>query len=156
MCCRPDSNGALSVAERTVTREAPGSGGEKRATTETYSTYVPGLTGDGSLQLVKREDTVQRTGADGQQSTTRQVEQVNPGDPSSGLQVAEQATDIVRTRQQRRGARTDDGIGRGSGWPDACGVGGYGKERQAGCGAGRYEQETQGEVTQAGGLKADG
>ncbi|MGB8064274.1 MAG: hypothetical protein WCF26_20470 [Candidatus Sulfotelmatobacter sp.] len=95
---RPDSNGALSVAERTVTRDGPGSGGEKRATTETYSTYVPGLTGDGSLQLVKREDTVQRTGADGQQSTTRQVEQVNPGDPSSGLQVAEQAIDIVGTR----------------------------------------------------------
>ena len=94
---RPDSSGALAVAERTVTREATGSGGEKRATTETYSTYVPGLTSDGSLQLVKREDTVQRTGTGGQQSTTRQVEQVNPGDPSSGLHVAEQATDVVRT-----------------------------------------------------------
>lgn len=46
---------------------------------------------------MKREDTVQRTGAGGQQNTTRQVEQVNPGDPSSGLQVTQQAIDIVRT-----------------------------------------------------------
>lgn len=94
---RPDSEGALSVAERTVTRETAGSGGEKHDTTETYSTNVPGLTGDGNLHLVKREDTVQRTGAGGQQNTTRQVEQVNPGDPSSGLQVTQQAIDIVRT-----------------------------------------------------------
>ncbi len=94
---RPDSNGALSVAERTVTREATDSGGEKRGTTETYSIYVPGLANDGGPQLVKREDTVQRTGTGGQQSTTRQVEQVNPGDPSSGLQVTQEAIDIVRT-----------------------------------------------------------
>jgi hypothetical protein len=94
---RPDSEGALSVAERTVTRETAGSGGEKRDTTETYSTYVPGLTVGSSLQLVKRENTVQRTSSGGQQNTTRQVEQVNPGDPSSGLQVSEQAIDIVRT-----------------------------------------------------------
>lgn len=94
---RPDAgSGTLSVQERTVTREATGSGGETRATTETYSTNVPGLTSDGSLQLVKRENTVQRAGG-GQQSTTQQVEQVNPGDPSSGLHLAGQATDIVRT-----------------------------------------------------------
>ena len=94
---RPDGNGALSVQQRTVTREATGNGGEKRATTETYSTYVPGLTIAGSPQLVKREVTVQRTDPNGQQSTTQQVEQVNPGDPSSGLHVAEQATDVVQT-----------------------------------------------------------
>lgn len=93
---RPDGSGVLSTQERTVTREATGSDGEKRATTETYSTLVPGLTIAGSPQLIKREETVQRAGAGGQQSTTRQVEQVNPGDPSSGLHVAEQATDIVR------------------------------------------------------------
>ena len=94
---RPDGNGALSVAERTVTREAAGSGGEKRATTETYSTDVPGLANDGGPQLVKRVNTVQRAGTGGQRSTTQQVEQVNPGDPSSGLQVAGQAIDIVQT-----------------------------------------------------------
>jgi hypothetical protein len=40
---------------------------------------------------------VQHAGAGGQQNTTRQVEQLNPGDPSSGLQVIQQGTDIVRT-----------------------------------------------------------
>ena len=94
---RPDSSGALSVQERTVTREATASSGEKQAATETYSIYVPGLANDGGLQLVKRENTVQRTGAGGQQSTTQQIEQLNPGDPSSGLHVAGQATEIVRT-----------------------------------------------------------
>ena len=94
---RPDGTGVLSVQERTVTREATANGGEKRATTETYSTYVPGQANADSPQLVKREEAVQHTGADGQQSTTRQVEQVDPGDPSSGLHVAEQATRIVQT-----------------------------------------------------------
>lgn len=95
---RPDAgSGALSVVERTVTRETTGSGGDKRDTTETYSTSIPGLTSDGSLQLVKREETVQHAATGGQQNTTRQVEQLNPGDPSSGLQVIQQGTDIVRT-----------------------------------------------------------
>lgn len=94
---RPNGSDTLSVVERKVTRETQGSDGEKRDSTETYSTNVPGLANDGGLQLVKREDTVQRTGAGGQQNTTRQVEQVNPGDPGSGLQVTQQAIDIVRT-----------------------------------------------------------
>lgn len=95
---RPDAgSGNLSVVERTVTRETQDSGGNKRDTTETYSNYVPGLAVGNSLQLVKREDTVQHTGTGGQNSTTQQVEQVNPGDPSSGLQVTQQAIDIVRT-----------------------------------------------------------
>ena len=95
---RPDAgSGNLSVVERTVTRETTGSNGDKRDTTETYSTSIPGLTSDGSLQLVKREDTVQHAGAGGQQNTTRQVEQLNPGDPSSGLQVIQQGTDTMRT-----------------------------------------------------------
>lgn len=93
---RPDGSGALSVQEHTVTRESTGSGGETHATTETYSTNVPGLTIASSPQLVKRVETVQRTGAGGQQSTTQKVEQVDPGDPSSGLHVAEQATDVAR------------------------------------------------------------
>jgi hypothetical protein len=93
---RPDGSDALSVVERTVTRETQDSGGNKHDTTETYASHVPGLTSDGSLQLVQRKDTVQRLSG-GQTSTTQQVEQLNPGDPSSGLHVAEQATDIVRT-----------------------------------------------------------
>lgn len=95
---RPDaSSGALSVVERTVTRETQDSGGNTHDTTETYSTSIPGLTSDGSLQLVKRESTVVHAGAGGQKNTTQQVEQLNPGDPSSGLQVTQHAIDIVRT-----------------------------------------------------------
>lgn len=95
---RPDAgSGNLSVVERTVTRQTQDSGGNKRDSTETYSTSVPGLTSNGSLQLVKRENTVQHTGAGGQNSTTQQIEQVNPGDPSSGLHITQQSIDIVRT-----------------------------------------------------------
>lgn len=91
---RPDTNGHLAVVERKVERQTQGSG-EKRDTTETYSTNVPGQAGDDSLQLVERETTVRRTSSGGQ-STTRQVEQPNPGDPNGGLEVTEEAIDIVR------------------------------------------------------------
>ncbi len=94
---RPDADGKLSVVERTVSRDADAGGGDKRATTETYSTNVAGQAGDSGLQLVKRESIVQRSGADGQKRTIRQVEQSNPGDPAAGPKLTEQAIDIVRT-----------------------------------------------------------
>ena len=108
---RPDSNGKMSVVERTVTKSAA-SDGEQRATTDTYSTNIPGEAGDDSLQLVKRETTVQRPTLSGQR-TTRQIEQPNPGDPSAGLQITEQAIDIVRpgtngTAQQTTTIQTAD------------------------------------------------
>ncbi|HET9309320.1 MAG TPA: hypothetical protein VFO46_25120 [Candidatus Sulfotelmatobacter sp.] len=93
---RPDSNGNLSVVERTVNKQVQSSTGEKRDTTETYSTNVPGEAGDGNLQLVQRETTLHRTTASGAQSTVRQTEQPRPGDFSSGLQVTQEAIDIVR------------------------------------------------------------
>ena len=92
---RPDSNGRLSLVERTVEKQMQASS-EKRDTTETYSTNVPGQAGDDSLQLVQRATTVQRTNANGAQSTTRQAEQPNPGDPNGGLQVTQETIDIVR------------------------------------------------------------
>lgn len=92
---RPDVNGHLSLAERTVEKQTQASG-EKRDTTETYSTNVPGQAGDDSLQLVQRATTVQRANSSGGQSTTSQVERTNPGDPGTGLQVTQQAIDIVR------------------------------------------------------------
>ena len=111
---RPDFNGKMSVIERTVTKSAS-SDGEQRATTETYSTNVPGEAGDDSLQLVKRETTVQRPTLTGR-STSRQVESANPGDPSAGLQVTQQAIDIVRpttngAAQQTTTIRTADANG---------------------------------------------
>lgn len=91
---RPDSNGRLSVVERTVTTETKAAG-EQRDSVRTYSTNVPGQAGDNGLQLVQRETTVQRNTAAGVK-TTRQVEQPNPGDPTAGLHVTEEAIDIVR------------------------------------------------------------
>ncbi len=93
---RPDADGKMAVVERTVTRQAETAIGEKRDTTETYSTDVPGQAGDEGLQLVKRESTIQRTDSNGARSTTRQVESPNPGDPGAGLRVTQQAIDIVR------------------------------------------------------------
>lgn len=119
---RPDTNGHLAVVEHKVERQTQGSG-EKRDTTETYSTNVPGQAGDDSLQLVERETTVHRASSAGQ-STVRQVEQPNPGDPSAGLNVTEQAIDIVRpgtsgNANESRTVLTPDSDGRlGQVWVD--------------------------------------
>jgi hypothetical protein len=94
---RPDVNGEFAVVERTVTKEADAGNGDRRNTVETYSTNVPGEAGDDRLQLVQRESTVRRTNANGGQSTTKQVERTNPGSPSDGLRVTQQAIDIVRS-----------------------------------------------------------
>ncbi|MGA8214992.1 MAG: hypothetical protein WB799_15455, partial [Candidatus Sulfotelmatobacter sp.] len=49
----------------------------------------------GSLHLVERSTVAQRTSSTGQQTTLRQVEQPDPGNPDSGLQVTILATDSV-------------------------------------------------------------
>ena len=92
---RPDSNGKFAIVERTITKQTEGAG-ESHDTTETYSTNVPGEAGDDSLQLVQRESEVRRKTATGEQKTIRQVERPNPGNPTDGLQVTEEAIDIVR------------------------------------------------------------
>ena len=84
---RPDSVGKLGEVSRAVSKESESAPGEKRSTLETYSVDVPGATRDGSLHLVERTTTAQRTSSTGQQTTTQQVEQTNPGDPGSGLRV---------------------------------------------------------------------
>jgi len=76
---RPDSTGNLAVVGHTVNKQAQTAAGERRDTTETYSTNVPGVAGDGSLQLVQRETTIQRTTSGGAQSTVQQIEQPRPG-----------------------------------------------------------------------------
>ena len=93
---RPGTDGNLSLVERTVSKESENAAGEKRNTVETYSTDLPGSAGDGSLRLNQRVTTVQRKGQDGAQSTEKQVEQRNPGQPSEGLRLTQQAIDIVR------------------------------------------------------------
>jgi hypothetical protein len=113
---RPDGNGQLAVMERTVSKEAQDSSGEKRATVETYSTNVPGVAGDSGLQLVQRETTVQRT-ATGNQSTVRQVEKARPGSLDGGLGLTEETIDIVRpnasgTADESHTILTTDSYGR--------------------------------------------
>jgi hypothetical protein len=93
---RPDSTGNLAVVERTVNKQAETGAGERRDTTETYSTNVPGVAGDASLQLVQRDTTVHRTSSGGAQSTATQIEQPRPGDLSDDLHVTQEAIDIVR------------------------------------------------------------
>ena len=93
---RPDSTGNLAVVEHTVNKQAQTGAGETRDTTETYSTNVPGVAGDGRLELVQRETTVQRTTSGGARSTVRQIEQPRPGNLGDGLHVTQEAIDIVR------------------------------------------------------------
>jgi hypothetical protein len=93
---RPDSEGKLGEVSRAVSKESESAPGEKRNTVETYSVDVPGSTRDGSLHLVERTTTAQRTSSTGQQTTTQQVEQTNPGDPGSGLRVTILSSDTVR------------------------------------------------------------
>jgi hypothetical protein len=92
----PDSEGKLGEVSRTVSNEAATAAGDKSKTVETYSVSIPGAVGDGSLHLVKRAITSQQTSSAGQQVTEQQVEQANPGDPGSGLQVTSVTIDTVR------------------------------------------------------------
>jgi hypothetical protein len=92
----PDSEGKLGEVSRTVRNEATTDSGEKRNTMETYSISVPGSVGDGSLHLVERATTAQRSSSTGQQTTEQQVEQADSGDPGSGLRVTILTADTVR------------------------------------------------------------
>jgi len=93
---KPDSDGRLSVVSRTTSKETETAPGQKRNTSETYSTDTPGLAPDGSLHLNQRVVTVQRAGSNGAKTTEQQVERPNPGDPGSGLQVTTKTTDVSR------------------------------------------------------------
>jgi len=92
---RRDSEGKLGEVSRTLSNQSESASGEKRNTVETYSVNVPGSAGDGSLHLVERAITTQRTSSTGQQ-TVQQVERPSPGDPGSSLRVTILTTDTVR------------------------------------------------------------
>src|SRR6266481_7463364 len=93
---RRDSEDKLGEVSRSASNESESSPGDKRDTVETYSVNVPGSTGDGSLHLVERAITAQRTSSTGQQTTEQKVERPVPGDPGSTLQVTILTTDTVR------------------------------------------------------------
>lgn len=90
---RAGPDGKLAEVSRTVGKQSQDASGEGRNTIETYSTEVPGSSADGSLHLVQRITTTGRAALSGGRTSTQQVEQVNPGDPSAGLQVTIQSTD---------------------------------------------------------------
>lgn len=121
---RPDSNGNLAVVEHTVSKQTDAGPGAKRETIDKYSTNVPGQAGNDSLQLVQREITVQQNTAAGGHSTTRQIEQANPGDPSDGLRVTEETINVVKPggsggADEKRTILTPDSDGRlGEVWVD--------------------------------------
>ena len=95
---RVDSDGKLHEVSRSVSKASEGASGEKRNTLESYSVDVPGSARDGSLHLVERATTTQRTNSTGEQITEERVEQSKPGDPSAGLRVTTLTTDTVRPK----------------------------------------------------------
>jgi hypothetical protein len=102
----------VTIARPTVSKESESASGDKRNIVETYSVDVPGSSRDGSLHLVERATTIQRTGSTGQQTTEQQVEQPNLGNPRSGLRVTTLATETVSPgpfgRQSKRTVQARD------------------------------------------------
>jgi hypothetical protein len=107
---RRDAEDKLSEFSHVVSKESESASGETRHMVETYALDRPGTTPDGSLHLVERSTSTHRGSATGEQ-TQKQVDQVNPGDPDSGLRVSvlvdgrmvpgpsgEQSTVIIRKR----------------------------------------------------------
>ncbi|MGA9641017.1 MAG: hypothetical protein WBQ72_06455 [Terriglobales bacterium] len=84
---RRDAEGKLSEFSHVVSEESESASGETRNTVEIYSLDTPGTTPDGSLHLVERSTSIHHISVTGEQ-IEKQVDQVNPGDPSSGLRVS--------------------------------------------------------------------
>jgi hypothetical protein len=85
---RLDAEGKLEEVSRVVSDESESGARDKHNVLETYSVDVPGTTRDGSLHVVERATTSQRTSASGERITEQRVEQTNPGDPGAGLRVS--------------------------------------------------------------------
>jgi hypothetical protein len=85
---RLDFENKLGEVSHVVSQESENTSGEKRSVVETYSIDVPGATRDGSLHLVERKTTTERTSSTGERATQQRVEQTNPGNPSAGLRVS--------------------------------------------------------------------
>jgi hypothetical protein len=85
---RLDSEGKLGEVSHVVSQESQSTSGEKRSVVETYSIDVPGATRDGSLHLVERKSSTERSSSIGERATEQKVEQTNPGDPGLGLRMS--------------------------------------------------------------------
>ena len=85
---RPDAEGKLGQISRVVSQETESTSGEKRSVVETYSIDVPGTTRDSSLHLVERKTGTESPSSTGERATEQRIEQIDPGDPGSGLRVS--------------------------------------------------------------------
>jgi hypothetical protein len=85
---RPDAEGKLDQVSRVVSQETESTSGEKRSVVEAYSIDVPGTTRDSSLHLVERKTSTESSNSTGERATEQRIEQINPGDPGSGLRVS--------------------------------------------------------------------
>jgi hypothetical protein len=85
---RPDSEGKLGVVSHVVSKQPDSISGEKRSVVKAYSIDVPGTAPDGSLHLVERKTSTERSSPNGERATEQRVEKINPGDPDSGLRVS--------------------------------------------------------------------
>jgi hypothetical protein len=91
----PDSEGKMSVVQRTTSKQSMAAGGGTQVITETYSLDRTGWARDGKMHLVERVTTISRLGQDGQQSTQATFENPNPGSATDGLRVTSQSLDVV-------------------------------------------------------------
>lgn len=90
-----DLNGNLAVSERTVTKDQQTASGETRSTVQKFQPDVPGTSPEGGLRLTQQYTTVQKKSAGGSK-TIQQVQQLNPANPSDGMEVTGKTIDIVR------------------------------------------------------------
>lgn len=107
---RPNLDGRLSESSRTVSDETENASGEKSTSVDTYSTQVPGFTGDGRLHHNQRITTVQKKDSNGE-IIEQQIEEPNPGNPTDAplvqaktkytVRYATSGTDQTTTTQAR-------------------------------------------------------
>jgi hypothetical protein len=121
---RADSEGRLSVVQKSLSKDSEGVNGEKRQTVESYSNQVPGKADDTGLRLNQKVTTTSRVSTDGSTSTVQQTEQRDPSGSGNGMQTTGTTIDIVRPgvnggagEQQRSEARDASG-NRGVVWID--------------------------------------
>lgn len=106
---RPDVNGNFSVTDRSVKRDWKSTDGAQHQQVQSYSNLVPGVAVDGNLRLSEESNTVQRTGADGQQTTEREFRQITPGSPADGTHVSATVIEVTSPDSQG-GAQTSQTI----------------------------------------------
>jgi hypothetical protein len=92
---RPDLDGHLDEVSRTVSKESENASGQTLKTVQTDSLDVPGVTRDGSLHPVELAITTGNTTATGRQTTRKEVERPDPGDPGAGLRAVTVTFDTV-------------------------------------------------------------